>query len=45
MQKKLKGYTFRLYPNIEQKILIEKSFAVQDIFITIFWIKQMVKNT
>ena len=27
MQKVLKGYTFRLYPNLEQKILIEKSFG------------------
>ena len=27
MKKILKGYTFRLYPNEEQKILIEKSFG------------------
>ena len=27
LEKVLKGYTFRLYPNEEQKILIEKSFG------------------
>ena len=27
MGKVLKGYTFRLYPSVEQKILIEKSFG------------------
>ena len=27
MKKILKGYTFRLYPSVEQKILIEKSFG------------------
>ena len=27
MQKVLKGYTFRLYQNEKQKILIEKSFG------------------
>ena len=27
MKKVLKGYTFRLYPSVEQKILIEKSFG------------------
>ena len=27
MGKVLKGYIFRLYPSVEQKILIEKSFG------------------
>ena len=27
VKKVLKGYTFRLYPSVEQKILIEKSFG------------------
>ena len=31
-----KAYKFRLYPNTSQKILINKTFAVLDLFITIF---------
>lgn len=35
MEKVLKGYIFRLYPNDKQKELIEKSFGCSRIFIII----------